>query len=368
MEEFTVSIDHAMKAMRVHEFGSAESLSFDEVETPTPGPGEALVRVYAVGVNRMDVELRAGIYGHESLLDFYFGQMIEFPHTLGIEPAGVIEAVGEGVTVVAVGDRVVPHAHLSCGTCRSCLAGQDNACPSIQVLGVQTPGIGGYAEYFVWPADLLIPLPDTLSFEKAAALLVNYGPVWTALVERAKIRPGDTLLVTGATGGCGHAAIEVGLLAGARVLALGGDDGKLAELEKAGAEPIDYRGGFAEAVSQATGGEGADVVLELVGAATFAEAIGCAGTLGRIAVIGSHGGIRAELNLGLLFAMNLQIHGVTRANQATMRKVVQLAGEGKLNPRIWRTLPLAEAGEAHRLMDERQHSGKIILTVDASQD
>lgn len=363
-----MSISRVMKAMRVHEFGSVESLKEDEIQTPRPGPGEALVQVHAVGVNRMDVELRAGIYGHESLLDFYFGQMIEFPHTPGIEPAGVVVALGDGVTDVAVGDRVVPHAHLSCGTCRSCLAGQDNACPRIQVLGVQTPGVGGYAEYFVWPAHLLIPLPDTVGYEKAAALLVNYGPVWTALVERAKVRPGDTILVTGATGGCGYAAIEVGLLAGARVLALGGDDDKLAELERAGAEPIDYRGGFSEAVSKATNGEGADVVLELVGATTFAEAIGCAGSLGRIAVIGSHGGIRAQLNLGLLFAMNLQIHGVTRASQATMRKVVRLAGEGKLNPKIWRTLPLSEAGEAHRLMDERQHSGKIVLTVDTLQD
>jgi NADPH:quinone reductase-like Zn-dependent oxidoreductase len=351
-----------MKAVRIHEFGPPESLGYDDVETPEPGRGEALVRVHAVGVNRMDVEMRAGIYGKEKLTDFYFGQMMEFPHTPGIEPAGVVEAVGEGVTGLAVGDRVVPHAHLSCGHCAQCLAGFDNACPQIQVLGVQTVGRGGYAEYFTWPAELLIPLPDSVSFEKAAALLVNYGPVWTGLIERAEVRPGDRVLVTGATGGCGHAAIQIAKLAGGEVFGLGGSDEKLAELEAAGAVPIDYRGGFAERVIEATGG-GADVVLELVGADTWNEALSSVAPRARIAVVGSHGGIAAELNLGLLFAMNMEIHGVTRANRAAMTKLVELTGEGKLDPTVWKTLPLEDAAEAHRLMDERKHSGKIVLGV-----
>ena len=257
----------------------------------------------------------------------------------------------------------MPHSHLSCGACAPCRAGFDNACASIQVLGVQTAGNGGYAEYFTGPANLLIPLPDSVNFEQGAALLVNYGPVWTGLIERAQVEPGDTVLVTGATGGCGYAAIQIGRLAGARVLGLGGSDDKLAELEEAGAVPIDYRGGFAEKVSAATNGLGADIVLELVGAETWNEAIASAGLRGRIVVVGSHGGIRAELNLGLLFAMNLQIHGVTRANHGAMTKLVELAGRGELEPRIWRTLPLEEAAAAHRLMDERRHSGKIVLTV-----
>jgi len=351
-----------VKAIRIHEFGPPESLSYDDLDTPTPGPGEALVRVHAVGVNRMDVEMRAGIYGKEKLTDFYFGQTMEFPHIPGIEPAGVVEAVGEGVTGVKPGDRVVPHAHLSCGECAQCRAGFDNACPQIAVLGVQTANRGGYAEYFTWPAGLLLPLPENVSFETAAALLVNYGPVWTSLVERAKVRPGDKVLVTGATGGCGHAAIEIGKLAGGEIFALGGSDEKLADLEAAGATAIDYRGGFAEKVIEATGG-GADVVLELVGADTWNESLASVAPRARIAVVGSHGGIAAELNLGLLFAMNMEIHGVTRANQAGMAKLVELTGAGELNPKIWKTLPLADAAEAHRMMDERKHSGKIVLEV-----
>ncbi len=351
-----------MKAIRMHEFGPPESLRYDDVETPTPGPGEALVRVHAVGVNRMDVEMRAGVYGKEKLTDFYFGQMMEFPHILGIEPAGVVEAVGEGVAGLAAGDRVVPHSHLSCGECPQCLAGQDNACPQIQVLGVQTTGRGGYAEYFTWPAELLIPLPDSVGFDKAASLLVNYGPVWTGLIERARVRPGDKVLITGATGGCGHAAVEIAKLAGGEVFALGGSEEKLAELAKLGATPIDYRGGFAERVQEATGG-GADVVLELVGAETWGESLASVRPRARIAVVGSHGGIAAELNLGLLFALNMEIYGVTRANRAAMAKLVELAGAGRLDPTVWKTLPLERAAEAHRLMDERKHSGKIVLEV-----
>lgn len=354
-----------MKAVRVPSFGPPDVLSVDEIDAPSPGPGEALVRVHAVGVNRMDVELRAGIYGKESLTDFYFGKLIEFPHTPGIEPAGVVEAIGEGVEGIEVGQRVVPHAHLSCGVCASCRAGFDNACPQIRVLGVQTPGIGGYAEYFTWPAANLLPIADSLSFEKAASLLVNYGPVWFGLIERAQLRPGETVLITGATGGCGHAALDIARLTGARTIALAGSDEKAADLREHGADVvIDYRSGnVVDAVLQAAGGTGVDVALELVGADTWPITMGSTGLRGRVVVIGSHGGIRADLNLGELFGKNLTIMGVTRANHSSMARLVKLAGEGKLDPALWRTYPLDEAAEAHRQMDERQHSGKIVLTV-----
>ncbi len=354
-----------MKAVRVPSFGPPEVLSVDEIEIPQPGPNEALVRVHAVGVNRMDVELRAGIYGKESLTDFYFGKLIEFPHTPGIEPAGVVEAVGAGVEGLQVGQRVVPHAHLSCGRCASCRAGFDNACPEIRVLGVQTPGKGGYAEYFTWPAANLIPIADSLSFEKAASLLVNYGPVWFGLIERAELRPGETMLVTGATGGCGHAALDIARLTGARVIALAGSDEKAAELREHGADVvIDYRTeNVAEQVLEAAGGTGVDVALELVGADKWPITMASTGLRGRVVVIGSHGGIRAELNLGELFGKNLTLMGITRANFNSMARLVDLAGEGKLDPVLWRTYPLAEAAEAHRQMDERRHSGKIVLSV-----
>lgn len=357
--------EEEMKAMRVPEFGPPEVLSYDEIKTPKPGYGEALVRVHATGVNRMDVELRGGVYGKEPLTDFYFGKLIQFPHIPGIEPAGVVEAVGEGVMNVKPGDRVAPHSHLSDDKCEHCLAGFDNACPNIQVLGVQTANNGGYAEYFTWPASRLIPLPNSVSFEEAAALLVNYGPVWFGLVERAALKPGETLLVTGASGGCGHAAVQIGKLIGAHVIALGGTEEKLQELKEWGADlVVNYNDRpFSESVLEATGGRGADVVCELVGADTWSQSVTSAGLRGRVVVIGSHGGIRASLNLGEVFGKNLQILGVTRANQATMTKLVEVAGRGLLTPRLWKTFPLEEAAEAHRAMEEGRHTGKIVLTV-----
>jgi NADPH:quinone reductase-like Zn-dependent oxidoreductase len=352
-----------MKAMTINEFGPPDVLQWEELPTPTPAPGEALVRVSAVGVNRMDVELRSGIYGKEKLTDFYFGKLIQFPHIPGIEPVGVVEAVGDGVGL-EVGQRVIPHSHLSCGACRHCLEGWDNACPNIRVLGVQTTRQGGYAEYFTWPANRLIHLPDGLSDTEAAALLVNYGPAWFGLMKRARLQPGENLMITGASGGCGHAAIEIGKLVGARVIALTGSDEKIAELSDRGADVvIDYRkGGIPEAVQEATGG-GADVVCELVGADTWSDSMAAAGLRSRVVVIGSHGGIRASLNLGEVFGKNLQIIGVTRANQATMAGLVDLAGQGKLHPHVWKTMPLQQAPSAHKLMEDRAHSGKIVLTA-----
>jgi len=355
-----------MKAMTIREFGGPEVLQWEDVPTPEPGAGEALVKVTAVGLNRMDVELRAGIYGKEPLTDFYFGKHMSFPHIAGIEPVGTVAALGAGTHGLEQGQRVIPHSHLSCGHCRHCLDGWDNACPNIRVLGVQTQQQGGYAEYFTWPASHLIPLPDSLNDVAAASLLVNYGPVWFGVQKRAALQPGETLLVTGATGGCGQAAIEIGKLLGAKVIATAGSDEKIQALEARGADVVvDYRkGDVAQEVLEATGGAGADVVCELVGADTWNDSVTAAGIRGRVVVIGSHGGLRASLNLGEVFGKNLQIIGVTRANQATMTQLVSLAADGYLHPDAWKTLPLTEAHEAHRLMDERQHQGKIVMTVD----
>lgn len=354
-----------MKAIQFNDYGGPEVLTVSDVPKPAPGPGEILMRVRAVGVNRMDVEMRAGIYGKEPLTDFYFGKMMQFPHTPGIEPAGDVAAIGDGVDNVSVGDRVVPHSHLACGTCASCRAGWDNACPKVQVLGVQTPGKGGYAEYLSWPAKQVFPLADSLSYTDAAALLVNYGPVWFGLIARAGLRPGETLLVTGATGGCGHAAIDIGKLVGARVIAVAGSAKKAEELQRDGADIVlNYNeGDIGDAVLEATGGLGADVVCELVGADTWPQSMAAAGLRSRVVVIGSHGGVRASLNLGEVFGKNMQIIGVTRANAGAMATLVQLAGQGKLTPHVHQVLPLADAAKAHETMETRKHRGKIVLEM-----
>ena len=355
-----------MKAARIPQYGAPEVFRIDEIPLPEPTAGEALIRIKACGVNRMDTELRAGVYGGQPLSDFFFGKNIQLPHIPGVEPAGIIESIAAVRSKLEPGTRVVPHSHLSCGSCRQCRAGYDNACPEIQVLGVQTPGRGGYAEYFAWPTSSLIPFNDALSFEQAAALLVNYGPVWFGLIDRAGLKQGETVVVTGAAGGCGHAALDIARMAGARAIAVTRSPAKVAALRAAGADTVvidrpDVN--WADAVLELTSGHGADCVVELVGAATWQRSLAAAAVRGRIVVIGSHSGLKVDLNLGQLFGKNLSIEGITRANRAAMENLVRLAEQGKLRPHIGHTLPLAEVAGAHRLMDADEHTGKIVLTL-----
>lgn len=357
-----------MRAVRFHEFGKPEVLQVDEVATPEPGPGEVLIKNHAAGINRMDVEMRAGVYGGEPLQDFYFGKSVELPFILGVEPAGEIAAVGEGVPkdLAKVGSRVTIHTHQHCGVCKQCKEGWDNACPSIAVFGVQTRNAGAYAEYFTTDYRQLIPLPDSVSYPEAAALQANYGPVFTG-ARLSNILPGDLVLVVGATGGVGVAAIQMAQLMGASVLATAGSPEKAKLLrERLGLRDeeiiLHSEEGIAETTMARTGGAGADVVYELVGSPTWTESLDAAGIRGRVVCIGSHGGMRAETNLGNVFGKNLQIFGVTRANRSSMERLVLLCGEGKLSPAIT-TFPLEQAVEAHRLMEANSQFGKIVLTM-----
>lgn len=355
-----------MKAARIPQFGTPDVFRIDDIPQPIPQPGEALVRIKACGVNRMDTELRAGVYGGQPLTDFFFGKDIRLPHIPGVEPAGVIETMNAPATELTPGTRVLPHSHLSCGICPQCLAGYDNACAEIRVLGVQTPGCGGYAEYFAWPATSLIPFDESLSFEQAAALLVNYGPVWFGLIDRARLKEGETVVVTGAAGGCGHAALDIARMSGARAIAVTRSPEKTKALLDAGADAVVIdraEENWAAEVLELTAGRGAECVLELVGAATWSRSLEVAAMLGRIVVIGSHSGLNVDLNLGVLFGKNLSIEGITRANRGAMERLVRLAEQGKLCPHIGHILPLADVSEAHRLMDADEHTGKIVLTM-----
>ena len=353
-----------MLAARITKFGPPEVLQLERLPVPIPAAGEALVRIHACGVNRMDTKLRAGVYGGEPIENFFFGRDLVLPHVPGIEPAGVVEQSND--PTVPVGTRVVPHSHLACGRCAHCIAGHDNACPAIRVLGVQTPDRGGYAEYFTWPSASLLPFSGALDLVTAAALLVNYGPVWNGLVERAQVRAGETLLVTGAAGGCGHAALDVGRMLGLRTLALTRSPDKRDALHAAGADLVVIDHGddrWPQEVADLTAGAGADVVIELVGAATFAGSVRAAALRGRVVVIGSHAGLHAALNLGELFGKNLSLHGVTRAPQSAMARVLALAEQRRVRPLIGAQFALADVVSAHRLMDDGKHTGKIVVTM-----
>lgn len=358
-----VRVPERMRAVRFHRFGPVQELRIDEVSTPIPGPDEILLRVRACGINRYDVQLRRGEYGGISLEDFHYGEGVGslLPHTLGIEPAGEVAALGAGVTGIAVGDRVLAHSHVSCGRCEQCWSGWDNACPQIQILGVHRPG--GYAEYIVIPARNAIPLDANLSFEDAAATCVNFGTAWRMLIGRARLQAGEVLLVPGGTSGVGHASIQIGQLAGARVLATAGSPAKLARLREWGVtDAFDHNeGDFAAEVMRVTGGHGADVAVEFIGAATWERSVRSLALHGRLVCCGAHTGVDVHLNLGDLFARQYEVIGSTRANRAEMESVVGLVATRQLQPKIERRFRLDEMQEAHRLLERREQIGKFVL-------
>jgi NADPH:quinone reductase-like Zn-dependent oxidoreductase len=355
-----------MRAVVVHEFGPPGVLKVEQVPTPVIGDDEVLVRNHAAGVNRYDVELRSGIYGGQPVRELFFAKDLKFPLVLGVEPAGEIAEVGRAVpAAVKIGQRVTMHTHASCGICEHCRAGEDNACPRIRVFGSGVlPFEGAYAEFFKCDYRRLIPLAGNVSYEQGAALQANYGPVLGGLL-KARLEPGETVLVVGGSGGVGVAAIALAKLMGARVIATAGTAEKARRVKaEAGAdEVINYRETpIAQAVRDLTGGRGADVVFELVGAPTWTDSLASAGSRGRVLVIGSHGGSRAETNLGELFAKNLSVHGITRANRRNMDRLYELCADGKIKP-IITTFRLEDAVAAHRLLERSEQFGKVVLTM-----
>lgn len=340
-----------MRAVRFHEYGGVDVLRVEEVPTPEPGPGDALVRVHACAVNHVDIDMRNG----SSRLP------LTLPHTLGFEISGEVAALGPGVTGVAVGDRVAPLYQIHCRECEWCHSGQHMHCERITMLGVQSPG--GYAEYAVVPAWALIPLPDSLSFEQGAAIQTTFGTVWHALVDRVGVTKGQWVLVNAAGSGVGTAGIQVARLLGARVIASAGSDAKLERALGLGAEAtVNYNEEDLTArVREITDGRGVDVVMESVGGEVLARSLAALAKNGSVVTVGAHAGEVVPVDVILLFRHQWSLIGSVRATAEEIRHCVDLVAEGKLAPVIHATLPLAQAAEAHRMLEAREQFGKVLL-------
>ncbi len=340
-----------MKAVRYHEYGDADVLRYEDVELPEPGPGEVLVRMAACGVNHFDVDLRAGVSRWP----------LPLPHQLGVEFAGTVEAAGKGVESLAPGDRVWPQHEVECGACRYCRAGQPNLCLDAKMFSVQY--LGGYGEYVVAPARFTHPLPDSVSFEQAAAGQVVFTTAWHMLVARGRVQPGQTVVVQAAGSGIGHAAIQVAALAGARVIATAGADHKLERARDLGAhETINYRElPIAETVLELTAGEGADLFIEHVGGDLFMDSLSALRKDGKLVTCGGHGGETPPIDLVELFRHEWQVIGSRIGTPDEMKLTMRLMGEGRLTPAVHAAIPLAEASEAHRIIERREQTGKVVL-------
>lgn len=342
-----------MQAVVVREHGDLDKLTLVEQPAPKPGPGQVAVRLQAAGMNHLDVWVRRGVLGHTFPL----------PLILGSDGAGVVCGLGAGVEDLAVGAEVVVAPGVSCGVCVLCLSGRDHHCRQYGILGEHRDGT--YAEVVVVPRANVVAKPANLSFTQAAGIGVAHITAWGMLVRRAELRPGETLLVQAAASGVGSAAVQIGKLLGATVIAVASTDDKLALAKRLGADHLlnSQSDEVAKKVKAITGGQGAEVVFEHVGPATWQQSLKCLAWQGRLVTCGSTTGGEVPLNLRLLFFKSISLLGSTMGSKGDFHQVLSLAAAGKLLPVIDRTLPLAEARAAQQLLETRQVRGKVVLTM-----
>ena len=342
-----------MKASIFREFGGPEKLVYEDVSVPSIGRDEVLVRVRACALNHLDIWVRQGIPAYKLIL----------PHISGCDISGVVESVGDDVDITRIkqGDRVIIAPGLSCFKCPYCLAGMDNLCETFRIIGGQVDG--GYAEYANAPAINLIPIPDGISFEEAAAFPLTFVTSWHMLIERARLAPGEDVLIIGAGSGIGSAAVQIAKLTGARVIATGGGDEKLELAKKLGADEIinHSQEDFSHRVKEITNGRGADVVFEHVGPATWDKSMASLAKNGRLITCGATTGPEVKIDLRYVFMRQQTIMGSIMGTRRELLQITNLIGQGRLKPVIDSTYPLSDARKAQERMLNRENFGKIIL-------
>jgi NADPH:quinone reductase-like Zn-dependent oxidoreductase len=341
-----------VKAVRFHEFGGSDVLRLEELDDPVPGPGEVTIRIRASALNHLDVDVREGVSRFP----------IEPPHVLGIEVAGEIEEIGPGVEGWQPGDRVNPYIMGTCGACRFCRSGRESLCLAPGFISFSTGG--GYAEKLACPVRHLIRIPDGVSFEQAAALQVAFGTSWHMLFTRARLQPGETVLINSVGSGIGSAAVQLAHLAGAYVIGNASSDEKLERATELGMDVgINHRTeDVVERVMELTDGAGVDVVYEHVGGDLFQKGLDSLSKDGRLVICGGHAGEVVPFDIIPFFRMQRSIIGSFVYTSLEVDRCFDLAARGLVTPLVHTTFALEQAKEAMELMERREHFGKILLT------
>ncbi len=342
-----------MKAVIIERFGGPEVMEYREVPTPEVGPDDVLIEVHAVTVNRaLDIHVRESGDGRNPVL----------PLVLGVDPVGVIVAAGTNVPQTRLGEHVAVISPLRCGTCTPCKNGNPADCITPVHLGIHR--WGGYAEYVRVPAVNTTPVPDNLGFPEASVIFRHFPTAFHLLDCKAGVAAGETVLIMGAAGGLGNAGIQVAKYRGARVIAAAGTDAGVALARELGAdEAINYRTEDLEArVNELTAKRGVDIVFENIGAPDlWPAAFNSLGGGGRLVTAGAHGGGTVTLDVKRLYRRKLQIIGGAGSDPRDVEATAQGAASGRLRAAIDRVLPLSDVAEAHRLVNERIVTGKVVL-------
>jgi NADPH:quinone reductase-like Zn-dependent oxidoreductase len=342
-----------MRAVFFNQNGGLDVLEYGELPDPEPGPGEVLVRLKAAALNRLDIWTREG----------WPGMKIEFPFIPGADGAGKIAAVGDGVQDLSPGTPVVINSNLGDGTCEYCRAGFENRCLNFGLLGETTNGT--YAEFVVVPARNVKRMPENFDPHQAAAAGLVYHTAWHSLITIGELRPGETVLVVGASGGVNTASTQIAKLTGANVIVVGSGPGKLALAASLGADELIDRSedeNWSRSVYKLTNKRGVDVVVDNVGT-TYYHSFRAAKKGGRILTVGNTGGPKFEIDNRYIFGKHLKLIGSTMGTLRDFDTVMDLVFEGRLKAVVDKTFPLVEAAKAQERLQTGEQLGKITLDI-----
>ncbi len=338
-----------MKAVRIHQFGGPEVLTYEDIPDPQPRKDQVLVRVKACSLNHLDVWVRKGLPG------------VKLPHIPGSDVAGEVAEVGEYVSGFKTGQRVLVAPMHYCGHCAKCVSGLQNQCREFTVLGNGVDG--GNCELIAVPAANVIPIPDSLDFNQAASVPLVFVTAWHMLAGLAGVRPGQTVLVLGASSGVGIAAIQIAKLFHCRVITTAGDETKLEKAKALGADHgiNHYKQKISEEVRKITNKEGVDIVVEHVGAATWDESLRSLRTAGTLVTCGATTGPNVGVDLRHLFARQLRLFGSYMGTMGELHEVLGHVFAGRLKPVLDRTFSLSEVRAAHEHLEKSQMFGKVVV-------
>jgi len=342
-----------MKAVVFDQHGGPEVLQYRDVPDPSPAAGEVLIEVKAASINHIDIFLRRGMPGIK----------VSMPKIVGSDAAGIIRALGSGVSGLSAGQRVTINPGIACGRCEFCAAGFGSQCVSWAMLGENRDG--SYAELLTVPAHIVLPIPDSVSFEEAAAAPLVFITAWSMMINKGNLRPGEDVLILGAGAGVGTAAIQIAKMVGCRVFVTASTHEKLHRAKQLGADfLINYaKEEFDKKIRDLTNKRGVDVVIDYIGADTWVRSLRSARRGGRVLTCGATTGFAPQTDLRQIFFRQVQVMGSTMGSPRDFLDVMRCVFRGQLKPVIDRVLPLAEARRAHELIEQRAVFGKIVLTM-----